>query len=78
MTTDEDFLAAWRAWDARPGDPRTAGPFEQACAEKSSEFHLRRSDLRDLLASWRRAGFSRPLALTALRAGVEAISTPVP
>jgi hypothetical protein len=72
--SDEQFLAAWRAWDAHPGRVAEGAAFEEACQAKASELRLSTSTLRDLLAAFRRAGYARPVCLAALRGAIGEIA----
>ena len=72
--TDAEFFGLWLAWDRHPGREQPARDFEEACRAVAGAIGVDTSALRELLASYRRAGFSRPAALVGARAGFAAIS----
>lgn len=75
MTRDE-FLEAWKSWDNDPRDEKTAARMVECDRVYGQQLGLQAIHLRDLLASWRRAGRTREESLRAVEAGLEARPRP--
>lgn len=58
---NEDLIAAWELWDARPANDTAAKLLVQACHEEAG---ILANELRKHMAACRRDGLSRRCALT--------------
>ncbi len=87
MTARYDLLDAWSRWDShcevraassrygrQSDNPAYARALLAAEIGWCAERDLTHVHLRDVLAAWRRAGFSRELALDAVEAGLLAVN----
>lgn len=78
MISEDEFLAAWKAWDASPGIPETAGQFEDACQEFAHITKRGATLLRSDLMKLRRSGFSHEEALAKIMKEPPFSRTPPP
>jgi len=68
--TRANLLKAWAEWDEAPAHREHVIALDQAYDAHGAHLGLRGAQLRDLAIAWRRCGYRRPQALTAIEAGI--------